>query len=222
MSAKDLDYVTGLLAGFKDPMPEPDPARTPDEQYVEAAQRAIRRYRINQELMDLEAQQGLPMPHRVLQEMDPTQHLLTPYLDHIERMSWQGMRFDQIADRLGLDHKILGAAMAKRADVKAALLGGKARAADDLTAITMHDAMHNPVAALNILKLKHGYDERPKDGGAPAALVQVNVGNQAAPVPYQHADRLAQNQAALLAAGPSTEPDPVIIDVEPDVTNEKA
>ena len=98
---------------------------------IETEREAMRSLAIN-------APDDLPKAYEVLREMGATTQLhLTGLLYHVERMSFQGLKPAQIADRIGIDPAMLQFLDKKHPDVRAAIVGGAARAADELSAAVM-------------------------------------------------------------------------------------
>ena len=143
----------------------------------------------------------LPKAYTVLQEMGVTvPHHLTGLLYHVERMSFQGLKPEQIADRIGMDPAMLKFMLSKHHDVKAAVAGGAARAADELSAAVMRKALgpEGGDLAMKLLKGKHGFEEPVAAPAAPQTVVQVNVDARPIPVDVGRVSGFAARQAALM------------------------
>ncbi len=143
--------------------------------------------------------EGLGKPYETARQLERP-HQFTPLLRHLERLAYQGLTGIQIAARIGVDIGLLAWAAERYSDVRAALAGGAARGADELSAAAMRGAVArgNGSLATFMLKTKHGYAE-PKE----APSVVVNVGSEAAPVTLEHSGALADRQTELLRlAGP--------------------
>jgi hypothetical protein len=188
---------------LSDPLTEaaPDPAAS-DRLIAARLEAAGQRLDAERDAAMRAEAEGLGKPYVTARELERP-HQFTPILHHIERLAYQGLTGLQIAARIGVDVNLLAWAAERWSDVRAALAGGAARGADELSAAAMRGAVArgNGSLATFMLKTKHGFAE-PKE----APSVVVNVGSEAAPVTLQHADALADRQAELLRlVGPERE-----------------
>ena len=120
----------------------------------------------------------LPKTYELFTKASP-QHQLKPFLKHIESMAASGMKDASIAARLGLSLNVLRDAMDKFDDVKYAVLGGRARGAEEVTGAQYKNATTGDVGAASAY-LKGTREWSTDDKSGP--LVQVNIGSERASV----------------------------------------
>jgi hypothetical protein len=164
------------------------------EEDYEALQLAERRELILKSADMLRSEKGLPRPHTLMLNV-PT-HVFTSRLDHIERMSYQGLNAYQIAARLGVSARVFADAAERFPDVRAALEGGSARAADELSGTAMRNAVAGRDSGMIkfLLQTKHQF-VAPRE----TPSVTVNIGALGQPPTIEHAENLAEEQTRLLA-----------------------
>ena len=143
----------------------------------------------------LRGEKGLPKPHTLMLNVPP--HIFTDRLDHIERMAFQGMGLQQISARLGVSTRVFTDAAERFPDIRAALEGGVARAADELSGVAMRNAITGKDSGMIkfLLQAKHSFVQ-PRD----TPNVTVNIGQLGAPPTIDHADNLEAEQRRLLEA----------------------
>ena len=166
---------------------------------VEGRQAAQRRYKTRTDI------RAVPRAYETLAPGSVPTHLLRPSLEAIERMSYQGLTIRQIAGRIGITSDELKNYATNYLDVELALTGGRARAADELSAEAMLAALGGDNKMLvTLLERKHGFTP-PAPPSAPP--VQVNIGGPA--VGFARADELARRQIEIIEAlaieGPAEE-----------------
>lgn len=147
------------------------------------------------------AARRLPRAYETLPYGSVPVHPLTDRLEAIERMSYQGLKPTIIAQRLGIELEDFRELALRYRDVELALTGGAARAADDLSATGMLEALEGGDGKMLRfwLERRHGFNPppvvHPPSQVAPAVTI-----NLPSPVGFARADELAKRQVELIEA----------------------